>query len=96
MSAMARQFKLMILVNVLLGFFFVVFNLIYDNMPSHYALWSPLWLTFLNSMKVAQFGMDIGLQEPNFSFYFFWAVLLVNVYFIVRLGRSKETKQNTA
>jgi hypothetical protein len=86
----------MIFVNVLLGFFFVVFNLIYDyfgNMPSHHALWSPLWLTFYNYRAAAEIG-DIGAQEPNFSFYFFWALLLVNVYFIVRLQRSKETKQN--
>jgi hypothetical protein len=87
----------MILVNVLLGFLFVVFNLIYDyfaNSPSHQALWSPLWLYFYNYVFAAQFGGDILAPEPNFSFYFFWALLLVNVYFIVRLQRSKETKEN--
>ena len=91
---MPKQFKLMIYVNVLLGFFFVVSNLVYDyfgNMQSHYALWSPLWMTFYNSNIV-----DLGAQEPNFSFYFFWALLLINVYFIVRLQRSKETKQTSS
>jgi len=95
---MPKQFKLMILANVLLGFLFVVFNLIYayfgNTHPSN-TLWSPLWLTFYNYEYAAQFGHFLGVQEPNFSFYFFWAVLLVNVYFIVRLQRSKEKKQNT-
>ena len=82
----------MIFVNVLLGFFFVAFDLIYNyfgNMPSHHALWSPLWLTFYNY----QIPDSLGVPEPNFSFYFFWALLFVNFYFIVRLQRSKETKQ---
>jgi hypothetical protein len=91
---MPKEFKLMILVDVLLGFFFIVSNLIYDyfgNMPSHNALWSPLWLTFYNYNPITD---DVGVREPNFSFYFFWALLLVNVYFIIRLQRSKDTKQN--
>lgn len=90
---MARDFKLMVLANALLGLLFVVANLIYDyfgNMPSHHALWSPLWLTFSNYRVVG----DVGVPEPNFSFYFFWALLLINVYFIVRLQRSKETRSN--
>jgi hypothetical protein len=88
---MPKEFKLMIFVNVLLGFFFVVSNFIYDyfgNMPSHHALWSPLWLTFYNYRFAAEFG-DIGVQEPNFSFYFFWVLMIVNLYFIYKLQRNK-------
>jgi hypothetical protein len=87
---MSRQFKLMILINFLLGFFFIVANLVYDyfgNAPSHHAVWSPLWLTFYNYQAAATIG-DVGAQEPNFSFYFFWALLFVNVYFLFRLQRS--------
>ena len=87
---MSPQVKLMILVNAFLGFLFVVSNLIYDyfgNMPSHHALWSPLWLTFYNYQAAATIG-DFGVQEPNFSFYFFWALLLTNVYFLIKLGRK--------
>ena len=90
---MVNQYKTMILFNVLLGFLFVVSNLIYDyfgNMPSHHAFWSPLWLTFQNYSPMAD---DVGAQEPNFSFYFFWVLLIVNVVFLIRLQRSKETKQ---
>jgi hypothetical protein len=88
---MPKQFKLMIFVNLLLGLFFAISNLIYDyfgNMPSHDTLWSPLWLTFYNSIE-----KGIGAQEPNFSFYFFWVLMIVNVYFIYKLQRSNQTKQ---
>jgi hypothetical protein len=86
----------MILANVLLGLLFVVSNFVFDyfaNMPSHHALWSPLWLTFINYQAAATVG-DIGVQEPNFSFYFFWASTAANLYFIVKLGRNKEAKKN--
>jgi len=76
----------MVLVNVLLGFLFIIANLVYDyfgNAPSHHAVWSPLWLTFYNYQVVG----DVGAQEPNFSFYFFWTLLLVNVYFLFRLQK---------
>lgn len=91
---MPKQFKPMIFVNLLLGFFFIISNFIYDyfgNMPSHHVLWNPLWLTFYNYSEVVD---DVGAKEPNFGFYFFWALLLVNVYFIIRLQRNKEAKQN--
>jgi hypothetical protein len=90
--AMSRKFELMILVNVLLGFLFIMANLVYDyfgNAPSHHAVWSPLWLTFYNYQAATTFG-DIGVQEPNFSFYFFWTLLFVNVYFLFRLQRGND------
>ncbi len=86
-----KQFKFMILVNALIGFFFIVSNFAYDyfgNMVPHHTLWSPLWLTWYNY----QIPDDVGAQQPNFSFYFFWVLLLVNVYFIVRLQKNRETK----
>ncbi len=89
---MSKQFKWMITVNVLLGLAFIVTNLIYDyfgNAPSFQALWSPLWLTFYN-YKVASIFGDIGAQHPNFSFYFFWVLLFINVYFLFTLQRSKQ------
>jgi hypothetical protein len=94
---MIKQYKIMIFVNILLGLLFIASNLIYDyfgNMPSHHAIWSPLWLTFYNYQFAETIGGEIGVLEPNFSFYFFWVLMAVNVYFIVRLQRSKETKQN--
>ena len=92
---MIKQYKLMIFVNILLAFLFIAVNLIYnyfDSIRPTVIVWSPFWLTFYNPQAAATIG-DVGSPEPNFSFYFFWALLLANVYFIVRLQRSKETKQ---
>ena len=93
---MIKQYKLMILVNVLLGFLFIAVNLIYyyfGSIRPTIILWSPFWLTFYNPQAAATIG-DLGAQEPNFSFYFFWVLMIVNVYFIYLLQKSKETKQN--
>lgn len=95
---MSKQLKLMILVNVVLGLLYVVSNFIFGyfaNLPSIIAQWSPLWLTFYNYDYIAEFGGEIVAPIPNFSFYFFWVSIAVNLYFIVKLGRSKETKQNS-
>jgi hypothetical protein len=79
----------MILVNALLGSFFLVSNYIYyyfaNRFEGHGVLWSPLWLTFRNF----QVPNDMGALEPNFSFYFFWALLLINIYFLIVLGRKR-------
>jgi hypothetical protein len=88
---MSTQVKQMILVNVLLGILFVVCNLIYayfGSIKPTDILWSPLWLTFYNSHAAAIIG-DLGVPEPNFSFYFFWALLLINVYFLIRLSKKR-------
>jgi hypothetical protein len=91
---MPKQFNLMLLVNVLLSLLFVAFNFMYSSLSTgdHRALWGPLSITFYNVRSFA----DIGLTYPNFAFYFFWVLMIVNVYFIFRLQRSKETKQNTS
>ncbi len=80
----------MIFVNILLGLLFIAFNFIYSSLATgdHRALWSPLWLTFYNTRAIG----DIGAEYPNFAFYFFWVLMIVNVYFISRL-RSSETRQ---
>jgi hypothetical protein len=36
----------------------------------------------------------LALKVPNFPFYVFVVFLLVNAYFIIKLQRDKETKQN--
>lgn len=89
--AMPKQFKLMIFVNALLGLLFVAFNFLYSSLATgdHRALWSPLSLTFYNVHSIG----DIGLSYPNFAFYFFWILMIINLYFIFKLQQSKETKQ---
>jgi hypothetical protein len=88
---MSRQFKLMILLNILLSLVFVALNLAYDdygNIPGHAVQWTPLWLRFYNYALPVP---DMGITIPNFTFYLFWLSTIVNLYFIIRLQRSKET-----
>jgi hypothetical protein len=90
------KFKTIIFINVLLGFLFVVFNLIYfyfaNRVPTN-IVWSPLWLTFINLQVGAQTGY-VGSAQPNYSFYFFLVLLAVNVYFLLRLQRFQVKKLN--
>jgi hypothetical protein len=92
---MLKIAKYAIINNVILGFSFVVSNLIYSyfgNMPSHQTLWNPLWLTFYNVGPAAD---DTGAREPNFSFYFFWVLLIVNLYFIIKLSSESKIQIQT-
>ena len=95
---MSRQFKLMISVKhcarcifsylqLCLIFYFI------NRFDGHAALWSPLSLTFVNMKEISDVGSTIGVLEPNFSFYFFWVVMVVNIYFLYRLQKSANTKQ---
>jgi hypothetical protein len=93
---MLRQVKLMLLANILLGTAFLVVNLVYAYAASvrpTMILWSPLWLTFYNAEAAARIG-DLGAQRPNFGFYLFWALLLINVYFLIKLGRTNHLSQS--
>ena len=38
--------------------------------------------------------LALALKVPNFPFYVFLVFLLVNAYFIIKLHRDKEAKQN--
>ena len=38
--------------------------------------------------------LALALKIPNFPFYVFLVFLLVNAYFIIKLQRDKEAKQN--
>jgi hypothetical protein len=93
---MQKEFKRMLLVNALLSILFLIFNYAFYYFSSRFegliALWNPFWLTIINNKVAATFG-DFGAQYPNFSFYFFWIVLAVNVYFLYRLQKSAYLKQ---
>lgn len=87
---MQSQVKYMLAVNAVLGVAFVAANLIYVYFAGLHPttiIWSPLLLTWYNPQAAATIG-DFGSPEANFSFYFFWTLLLVNVYFLVLLGRK--------
>jgi hypothetical protein len=80
----------MIIADVLLGIIFIVINLTYAYFgikPMHNVVWSPLWLTFYNISPAAD---DVGSMEPNFSFYYFWLILAINIYFLIKLNKTNN------
>jgi hypothetical protein len=87
---MQQQVKLMILVNVVLGVLFVATNFAYvyfSSIKPTTIVWNTFWLTFYNRNPI---DIDVGAREPNFSFYFFWALLLINICFLIVIGRKKQ------
>jgi hypothetical protein len=90
---MSKQFKLMFLVNVVLGLLFAYSNYYIWNVLNNirglsfgYTNWSALLI---------QVDTGMGFLTPiiNFPFIIFWVLLITNLYFIYRLERSKEAKQ---
>jgi hypothetical protein len=89
---LSGQFKIMLLVNVSLGVAFLATNLLYDyfgNKGVGAVSWSPLTLTFYNDQLAMTMG-DVGFPIFNFSFYFFWVVLIVNIIFLFKLDKSNN------
>ena len=92
---MARRFtSIIVVVNIIMGL------LLY--------LSSQLVLSELNGATITGFNIfsisggrsfenppiALALKVPNFPFYVFILFLLVNAYFIIKMQRDKETKQN--
>jgi hypothetical protein len=87
---MQSQIKYMLAVNAVFAVAFIVANLFYvyfSGLHPTTIIWSPLQLTWYNPQAAATIG-DVGSAEPNFSFYFFWALLLINGCFLIKLGRK--------
>ena len=85
--------KYAIVVNVILSLLFVVSNFAFayfNKPPDKIIMWSPLQLNLYDIQALMAGGLVVGV--PNFSFYFFWASVAINLYFIVKL--SREARQN--
>ena len=96
MTAKSKELKGWYLSNVLLGAIFVVLNLAcyYDNSVPTVIYWSQLWLTFYNAEALRTIG-DLGRMVPNFSFYLFWILMIVNAYFFLKLKKHKSNTETT-
>jgi len=79
----------MILANAVIALLFALANYVYAYFGAwpHETIWNPFWLTFYTPN-----ADDVGAQQPNFSLYFFFILLLVNVYFLIRLGRNRSVQ----
>jgi len=106
-ESVSIQLKLMILVNVLLCLLFVVSDYVlwsiisgaswsfYGAVPS----WSPLYVTPTYPIITGSRPFIATMSTPapllDIPFLLFLAMFVTNLYFIIKLERSREAKQNT-
>ncbi len=98
---MLKQAKFMILINVFLGFSFVLGNFALWDRVNYWVLvdvaskWSPFFVSSIYLGPPAT-PSNPAFYQPlfNYPFLLFWVLFALNLYFIITLGRSKETKQN--
>ena len=104
---MSRQLKLILLVNIVIAVFFCHFNygnwtLLNDEkvgLPIR-SEWGPIWIHV--SPKVSLIPREPN-QPPNYSsvlflnypLMLFWLSTILNLYFIIKLQKSKETVTST-
>ena len=95
---MLRKVKLIILVNMLLCFLFVVFD--YGEVLSINKWstagpvnvnWNPIEMSVVPISNPPIPGMGVIF---NFPLILFFVATILNLYFIVKLQSSRETKQN--
>ncbi len=87
----------MITVNVILALFFVFSNIflwLTVNNYVRYGLameWSPLTIHPVFITEVHSLPLGIGVSQFNIPFWLFWVIFMVNIGFIIKLGKNKET-----
>jgi hypothetical protein len=96
---MSKQFVLMILANIAIGIAFVFSNcLIWNavNQPSYYSTgWGPTNVEIVPRPSVnGEPVPQVAFSLINYPFWLFWIAMAVNLYFIVRLQRSKDVKSS--
>jgi hypothetical protein len=91
--------KLMLIINIFLSFLYAYSSLglwYTVNQWSNWYIasnWSPIFITprFVPSLPMVQTPIPRLWNSP---FILFWVILAVNLYFIIKLQGSKETKPN--
>jgi hypothetical protein len=95
---MAKLVSYTIIVNVILGLFYLyssIMALIWVTGWSSIGYtpkWSPFFITLHRSSTIS----PVQPYTPsllNTPFLLFWVILAANLYFIIRLQKSRETKQ---
>ncbi len=76
--------ELIVLFNVLMALSFLVFNI---------PLWREGYYMYMEPFRIKLYGPYFGLPSvyPNLLFWVFWLSIVVNVYYISKVRRSKET-----
>jgi hypothetical protein len=91
----------MILANVLLGAVYLLLSFNLWNIVNNWlnygvgSEWSPLIIHYaIIKLPQPYPSLPTVRDQYNSPFILFFITLVVNIYFIIRLGRSKETKTN--
>ena len=97
-GTMAKQFKLMIIVNALLGLLYVVSSYFIWAERDTWSKWNiaskwtPIIIEPYHIPNTPQVQMPI-FPMYNFPFILFCVMFLINLYFIIRFQLRKETEQ---
>ena len=95
---MLRQLKVIILVNVVIAVFFCYFNWANWTLLNHeedglpdlpiHSEWGPIWI----NVEPEPFELTCTtVMFPNYPLLLFWLSTIINLYFIIKLQKSKET-----
>ncbi len=91
---MSKQFKAVIIANGLVSLLFVLSSyFIWSNVNQWSrwniaSIWSPILIEAYRVPDLPTVQMPVG-PEWNFPFMLFWVMLAVNLYFILKLQRTK-------
>jgi hypothetical protein len=79
---MQRQAKIAVLINSLMAIAFVAFNI---------PFWRTDYYSYMDPLTAKLYGPYYGLPTtlPNLFFWMFWLSTIINIYFILRLQKSK-------
>lgn len=87
MVAMSKQLLFAVLVNLALGLLFIFGNAYVWMIVNRRIVFSN-WLWIQATPPNNMLGFEI---IPNVPFVVFWLSAVVNLYFLIKIGRSKET-----
>jgi hypothetical protein len=96
---MIRQLKLLVFVNALFVFLFVLYNWVEYSMLSSAAsglgsirVFFPSYIQYSGGGTETQPGMFVDFYS-NFTLLIFLLATIVNLFFIIRFSKSTETKR---
>jgi hypothetical protein len=98
---MLKIVKYVVITNIVLSFLYVISSYLIWTDVNRWSkwniasIWSPIQITAYHIPDTPQVQMPVG-PEWNLPFILFWVMLAINLFFIVKLQKSKQTKQNSS
>ena len=91
---MLRQLRVIIVVNAVLALLFVYYNYYIWHIANNTIGLSFAYVDWSALVVNVNTGIPNTDAYINFPFILFWILMITNLILIIRLQRSKETKQN--